>query len=135
MGWKFTATTIGSVSLLSLLTSLDHLLPSFTLPSLMGAVTGGLIAGLGLSILFMNGASLGGANILALFAQRKFGWDPGKVNFSFDFLVVLSSMYSIGLSKGIFSVISIAITGFVISYFKQKLLYTINRHPLLPHSL
>ncbi|MDY0942770.1 YitT family protein [Priestia megaterium] len=121
MGWKFTTTTIGSVSLLSLLTSLDHLLPSFTLPSLMGAVTGGLIAGLGLSILFMNETSLGGANILALFAQRKFGWDPGKVNFSFDFLVVLSSMYSIGLSKGIFSVMSIAITGFIISYFKQKI--------------
>jgi hypothetical protein len=30
-------------------------------------------------------------------------------------------MYSIGLSKGIFSVMSIAITGFVISYFKQKI--------------
>ena len=135
MGWKFTVTTIGSVSLLSLLTSLDHLLPAFTLPSLMGAVTGGLIAGLGLSILFMNGASLGGANILALFAQRKFGWDPGKVNFHLISSSCCRACIQLDFQKEFSLLCPLRLQGLSSAISNKKLLYTINRHPLLPHSL
>ncbi|WP_374701217.1 YitT family protein [Thalassobacillus sp. C254] len=76
--------------------------------------------GLGISILFINGASLGGANILALFLHKKFNWNPGKVNFLFDFFVVLTGMYAIGLVSGFASVLSIIVTSCIISYFKTK---------------
>jgi len=121
MGSKFTFLTILSVSLLSLLTGLDSFLPAFTIPSLFGAILGGCIIGFGLAILFMNQASLGGANILALFMQKKYNWNPGKVNFVFDFCVVLIGLYSIGLIKGLYSVLSIAILSIVIAYFKNNI--------------
>lgn len=121
MGWKFTLSTICSVGLLSAMTSVDQLLPAFTLPMILGAVLGGLIIGIGLSILFMNGSSLGGANILALFLQKRFNINPGKTNFIFDVMVVLTSVYAVGLLKGLVSIISIAVTSKVISYFKNEI--------------
>ncbi|GKU81913.1 YitT family protein [Niallia sp. NCCP-28] len=121
MGFKFTMLTILSISLLSLLSGLDSLLPAFSIPSLLGAILGGAIIGFGVSILFMNQASLGGANILALFMQKKYNWNPGKVNFVFDFCVVLTGLYSIGLIKGLYSVVSIAVLSIVIAYFKNNI--------------
>ncbi|MGO4889063.1 YitT family protein [Anaerobacillus sp. MEB173] len=121
MGWNFTLSTIFSITILSLMTGIDVLLPNFTIPIWIGSILGGFIIGIGVSILFMNGASLGGANILALYLQKKFNFNPGKTNFVFDFIVVLTSIYTIGLVRGIFSIISIAIMARVISYFKNEI--------------
>ncbi len=71
MGITFTVVTALSVTTLSLLTAVDSYLPAFTIPMFAGAVFGGLLIGLGLTILFKNQASLGGANILALFFTEK----------------------------------------------------------------
>lgn len=121
MGWNFTFTTIISVSLLSVVTGFDYFLPAFTVPIWVGAVVGGFIIGIGLSLLFMNGSSLGGANILALFLQKRWNIDPGKTTFAFDFMVVLTSFYTVGFLRGIASVLSIAVTARVISYFKNEI--------------
>ncbi|OEH86523.1 hypothetical protein BHU72_13000 [Desulfuribacillus stibiiarsenatis] len=120
MGWKFTISSIISVTLLSLMTSVTQWLPAFTLPIWFGAIAGGIIIGLGLSILFKNGSSLGGANILALFLQKRYNINPGKTNFIFDFMVVMSSMYALGITRGLFSILSIAIISKVIGYFKNE---------------
>lgn len=120
MGWRFTVTTIVSVSILTLFSFLHPFYPAIELPGIVAAVAGGLIVGFGLIILFANQASLGGANILALFLQKRFGTNPGTINFIFDFCVVMVSLYSVGLIKGIYSIVSIAVTSFVISYFKEK---------------
>jgi uncharacterized membrane-anchored protein YitT (DUF2179 family) len=120
MGWRFTVTTIAAVSILSLFTFLHPLYPAIALPGIVASVAGGLTIGFGLILLFANQASLGGANILALFLQKRFNTNPGTVNFIFDFCVVMLSLYSVGLVKGIYSIVSIAVTSFVISYFKEK---------------
>ncbi|TES51553.1 YitT family protein [Halalkalibacterium halodurans] len=121
MGWSFTRSTIISVSLLSLVTSLDVWLPSFNVPVWLGAVFGGGLIGLGLSLIFMNGSSLGGANILALYLQKRLAIDPGKTNFLFDVSVVLLSMVSVGVIRGLLSILSIAVTSRIISYFKKEI--------------
>ncbi|MCY8233180.1 YitT family protein [Priestia endophytica] len=121
MGMKFTVTTICAVTLLSLITAVNPFLPSFEIPSILGAVIGGAVIGLGLSFLFINGASLGGFNIVTLYFQKRFQLNPGKVNFSLDFAVVLLSIYSIGIFKGLCSVVSIAVTSFIIGYFKRQI--------------
>lgn len=120
MGITFTVVTALSVTTLSLLTAVDTYLPAFTIPMFAGAVFGGLLIGLGLTILFKNQASLGGANILALFLQKKAGFDPGKTNFIFDAAVVLLSFYVIGFIPGMFSIFSIIIISKVISVFKDS---------------
>lgn len=121
MGMKFTVTTICAVTLLSLITAVNPFLPYFEVPSILGAVIGGAVIGLGLSFLFINGASLGGFNIVTLYFQKRFQLNPGKVNFLLDFAVVLLSMYSIGIFKGLCSVASIAVTSFIIGYFKCQI--------------
>ncbi|MBB6453725.1 uncharacterized membrane-anchored protein YitT (DUF2179 family) [Salirhabdus euzebyi] len=121
MGWKFTLSTILSVTILSGLTSLDQFLPGFTIPMWVGAIVGGLFIGVGLSVLFMNGSSLGGANILSLFLQKRYNINPGKTTFIFDGIVVLSGLYAVGLIKGLFSILSIAVISKVIGYFKNEI--------------
>lgn len=121
MGWNFTVSTILSVTLLSAMTGLDRWLPAFEIPMSVGAVVGGVIIGFGLSILFINRTSLGGSNIVALILQKKLGWNPGKLNFLFDFVVVLYGFYSIGFLNGALSVLSIMVTSSIISHFKQKI--------------
>lgn len=121
MGWKFTLSTVISVSILTVMTGIDQWLPEFSLPMWVGAILGGFLIGKGLSILFMNGSSLGGANILALFLQKRFNYNPGTTNFLFDALVILSSIYAVGLVRGLCSILSIAVTAKVIAYYKNDI--------------
>lgn len=121
MGWKFTLNTIAAVSLLSALTSLDYFLPAFSVHPAAGAIFGGVSIGAGISILFMNNTSLGGANILALFLQRRIQWNPGKVNLSFDIMAVAVGLASVGLIAGAYSTLSIIATAFVLSIAKGKI--------------
>ncbi|WP_445491484.1 YitT family protein [Niallia sp. 03133] len=124
MGWNFTISTISAVTILSLITGIDQWIPSFSIFPLTGAIMGGVIIGFGLSILFLNGSSLGGFNILALFLQKKLNWNPGKINFLFDFIVVISGIYFFGFLKGLCSILSIAITSSIISYYKNRIAAT-----------
>lgn len=71
--------------------------------------------------MFYHQASLGGANILALFLQKRYGWNPGTVHFLFDLAVVLAGIFSVGLLIGGCSLVSIAVTGLIVSYFKNKI--------------
>jgi uncharacterized membrane-anchored protein YitT (DUF2179 family) len=119
MGWSFTLSTIFAVTVLSVLTGFGKLVPPFSIPPFVGAIVGGAVIGVGLSMLFYHRASLGGANILALYLQRKLGWDPGKTNFAFDFVVVCLGFYSVGLWRGIASILSIAVIGWIISRCKS----------------
>ncbi|YCA45256.1 YitT family protein [Bacillus sp. JZ8] len=132
MGMKFTVTTICAVTLLSLITAVNPILPSFEIPSIVGAIIGGAVIGLGLSLLFINGASLGGFNIVTLYFQKRFQLNPGKVNFLLDFAVVLLSMYSIGIFKGLCSIVSIAVTSFIIGYFKRQIVASSKKQAIQP---
>ncbi|MGK9268097.1 YitT family protein [Bacillus inaquosorum] len=121
MGITFTLSTVFAVTALTLFTSADHWLPSVSFSPLAGAIYGGALIGFGLSLMFYHQASLGGANILALFMQKRYGWNPGTVNFLFDFAVVLAGIFSVGLLKGLCSLVSIAVTGLIVSFFKNKI--------------
>ncbi len=121
MGWNFTLSTVFAAIILSLITAIDQLLPNVILPEWIGALLGGAFVGFGLSYLFWNGASLGGANILMLYLQRRFNWDPGITTFVMDFAVVLSGVYSVGVVKGIYSVLSVILISMIISYFKGRI--------------
>ncbi|MCY8797509.1 YitT family protein [Bacillus inaquosorum] len=121
MGITFTLSTVFAVTALTLFTSADHWLPPVSFSPLAGAICGGALIGFGLSLMFYHQASLGGANILALFMQKRYGWNPGTVNFLFDFAVVLAGIFSVGLLKELCSLVSIAVTGLIVSFFRNKI--------------
>jgi len=84
MGREFTLKTLAAVALAALFV---HLLPAglaFTrLSPWVAAVLGGLLAGVGMLVLFRHRASLGGFNVLVLFLQDR-GWSAGKVQMALD---------------------------------------------------
>jgi uncharacterized membrane-anchored protein YitT (DUF2179 family) len=55
-------------------------------------VTGGLLIGAGMLMLFRHRASLGGLNIMVLYLQERFGWRAGKVQMAFDCSIVLAAL-------------------------------------------
>ncbi|KHF39089.1 YitT family protein [Halalkalibacter okhensis] len=121
MGWKFTLSTMFAVTTLSVLTEIIQVVPSFSMSPWVGAILGGIIAGFGLSILFLNGSSLGGANILTLYLQKRFNLNPGLTTFVFDFIVIFIGLFSIGLLRGFYSILSIIMISYIISYFKGRI--------------
>lgn len=117
MGIKFTLSTIASVSLLSFFTGIissSSFIP-YTFPAFIGAIVGGSLVGLGLSFLFNNNSSLGGLNIVSLYFAKKYNINPGKTTFLFDILVLSTGFYAVGLLAGLYSVLSVAVIGYIIS--------------------
>lgn len=130
MGRKFTFSTILAVSFVTVFSYfIPMVLPPFALYPLLGSVIGGFIIGIGTIILFMNGSSLGGAQILSITLQKQFNWNMGKTNFVFDTIVILIGLYSVGLLRGLYSIISVFIISFMISTFKEKIA---NRNTIKP---
>lgn len=121
MGWNFTLATFLAITALSGITAgMESWLAHLTVPSWVGAAIGGILAGAGLSILFANQASLGGANILALFLRDKCGFNPGITNFIFDGIVVAFGIYSAGFEKGFYSVMAVLVISTVIGLWKKQ---------------
>lgn len=121
MGANFTLATFLSVSALSLITAaLEKFLSGFTPDLWVGAVAGGALSGIGLSILFANRASLGGANILALYLEEKRGINPGLSNCVFDAVVVVGGIYAAGYWQAVYSILAVFIIAAVISFTKKR---------------
>lgn len=45
----------------------------------------------------------------------------GKTNFIFDTIVILIGLYSVGLIRGLYSIVSVFIISFMMSTFKEKI--------------
>ena len=122
MGKQFTLSTILAVTTVTLLSSLiSAYFPAISFHPIVGAVVGGIIIGSGVVILFMNGSSLGGAQILSITLQKQFNWNMGKTNFIFDTIVILIGMYSIGVVRGLYSILSVLIVSAMMSFFKEQI--------------
>lgn len=94
MGWEFTIKTFVSVALLSIYSEwLPHLFVIGDLNPVFAAVMGGLLAGIGLLMLFRHHASLGGIGIVALVLQRHKGWRAGKIQMAADGLILAAALF------------------------------------------
>jgi len=121
MGWNFTLSTIASVALVTLMTAVDRWLPDFAINLFIGTIVGSVLCGIGLTTLFINRASLGGVNIMALFLQKRYKVNPGTVNFVFDASIVMLGFYSVGALQGALSVASVVIVSSIIGLAKKKI--------------
>ncbi len=101
VGWKFGIKTIYCIVMLSL--SMSLLQNIFTLPDgtimdmlqldnrLFSAILGGLVAGIGVSICFMQGGSTGGVDIVAMIINKYRTVSYGKIVRSIDFIIIGSA--------------------------------------------
>lgn len=104
LGRAFVLKTFTAVALLSVLTEIiPRVLEIERVNPVYAAVTGGLLMGVGLLILFRHRASLGGLNVLVLYLQERYGWRAGVVQLAFDVVILLASVpmisaVSVGIS-------------------------------------
>jgi len=106
MGPLFTLKTFASVGLLAAFVQwLPRWVAFEQLSTGFASVTGGLLMGAGMLMLFRHRASLGGFNVLVLYLQERFGWRAGRVQMVFDCAIVLAAMAVVDASQIAWSVL------------------------------
>ena len=112
VGKAFTIKTFISVALLSAVTLLgpglihiDYLHPAFA------AIAGGLLMGTGVLFLARHKSSLGGATIVSLYAQDRWGVPAGKVQMVMDCVVVALALWVVPLERVAWSIGAAVVMG------------------------
>lgn len=106
LGRAFTLKTFAAVALLSAETELLPMLLAFAhLQPVYAAVTGGLLIGIGLLILFRHQASVGGVGIVAVALQERRGWRAGTVQMGIDIAILLAALLVVPIAQVLLSIV------------------------------
>lgn len=115
-GWNFTFRTVLSVLLLSGFSELQpHVLPDISPHPIYAVITGNLLIGMGLLVLFRHGSSLGGFNVLALIVQERFGVRAGNVQMLLDVGVVLCALAVVSAGNVLLSALGAVVLNLVLT--------------------
>ncbi|AMO24765.1 YitT family protein [Ramlibacter solisilvae] len=118
MGREFTFKTITCVSLTALFV---HVLPRVMVFShvspLAAAVFGGLLVGVGILVLFRHTASLGGLNVLVLYAHKRWGASPGRLQLALDAAILLGGALALGDFRRLLpSILAVTVLNMVLAF-------------------
>ena len=117
MGREFTVKTLACVALAAaFIHFIPHEVVFARVSPAAAALMGGLLTGVGLLVLFRHTASLGGLNVLALYAQRRWGLSPGKVQLALDAAIVTGGSAALGdFSRLPASMLAVAVLNLVLA--------------------
>jgi len=117
MGWEFTLKTFAAVTACGMLTDLLPRWADFAhIDPLYSAVVGGALSGLGILFFIRHRASLGGIGILAVYLQRTRGWSAGKVQMSFDAMLMLVAFTALSPAQVMYSAIGALVLSLVLMF-------------------
>jgi uncharacterized membrane-anchored protein YitT (DUF2179 family) len=112
MGREFTIKTFICVALLSVLTELfPHVMQVSYINPLFASLLGGLLLGTGCLFLARHRSSLGGATIVSLYLQNRYGMRAGKVQLLIDCTVLLLALAVVPLERVFYSVLAAVVMG------------------------
>lgn len=120
IGFKFSTKTIYAVLMLSFAMGLlQETVPGNILglanDTLLSAILGGALAGIGISICFSQGGSTGGTDIIAMIINKYRTVSYGKVIMMCDFIIIgLSYFIGNGISTVIYSYVLVAALGYTV---------------------
>lgn len=105
-GGAFIFKTMASVALTA---ALAELIPAWITVNTGGpgyaAVLSGVLAGVGMLVLFRHNASFGGFGVLALQLQQRRGWRAGHVMLAVDVTVLAASLLVMPLDRTLWSIV------------------------------
>jgi len=87
----------------------------------LAAIFAGLLVGVGLGLIFRTGGTSGGSTILARLTHQWLGWSIGKGMLIFDIVVVVGSMFIIGLEKTMYTLLIVFIGAKAIDFIVEGL--------------
>jgi uncharacterized membrane-anchored protein YitT (DUF2179 family) len=121
MGKSFTFKSIVSIALVSVLSdTLSSMIVIDVIPLWLAAIIAGGLMGIGLLLVFRNGASLGGVNILALYLEKHYGIHTGKVIFIIDMIILTIAFQVYSVEQVLYSVIASLVLTSVIGRYHKK---------------
>ena len=117
LGKGFVVKTIFSVGMLSLLFSLLQQL--ITKPiindAFLSTVLGGILGGAGVGIVFTQGGSTGGTDIIAMIINKYRNISPGRIILYLDVFIIASSYFIFGsIEKIVYGYVAMGITSYTI---------------------
>jgi uncharacterized membrane-anchored protein YitT (DUF2179 family) len=116
LGWVFTLKTFAAVALMSLISdTLPLILKVEMVHPALGAVLGGILAGVGLISLFRHGATLGGVGVVALWLQDARGIKAGNTQLAFDLVVFALAFWVLPTDVVIWSLLGAVILNMIIT--------------------
>ncbi len=116
LGWRFTIKSFAAVSLMSAIAeALPHVLTINDLHPALGAALSGMLAGVGLLMLFRHGATLGGVGVVALWLQDTRGIKAGHVQLCFDLCVFAVALLLFAWDRVLWSLFGAAILNLLIA--------------------
>ncbi|HEX3007250.1 MAG TPA: YitT family protein [Bacteroidales bacterium] len=119
LGLKFAIRTIYGVAVLS--TFFTVFQPLITKPVIddlfMATVLGGLLAGAGIGIVFWQGGSSGGTDIIVMAINKYKNISPGKLVMFTDVLIIASSYLILhSVERIVYGVVTLALTSYAIDF-------------------
>ncbi len=120
LGSTFTLKSLATTALLSLFTLvMPRWLHISGIDPVFAAIFGGTLIGMGVLALARHRASVGGIGVLAIWLYEKRGINAGKVQMTFDVLIVASAFFVVDLRHLALSVLSaIALSLVMIAYHR-----------------
>ncbi|OYT15621.1 MAG: membrane protein [Bacteroidetes bacterium 4572_77] len=117
LGKGFAIKTIYSFSMLSIFIGIGqaYITEPIVSDRFMAAIIGGILGGGSIGILFSQGGSTGGTEILAMLINRKRNISPGKLLLMMDVLIIASSYFVLGEIEAIvYGYVSMGVVSYVI---------------------
>lgn len=122
LGFDFAKRSIfASIALSSFIIILERVFPDVILTNdkIINIIFGAITMSLGLAIVFYNGSSTGGTDLIASVVNKLTGLPIHTSMFLADFVVVISSIMVFGIELGLYAVLTIMIQSMGIDYFIQ----------------
>lgn len=118
LGRKFALTTAISAIVYPIFLHVLSLWPvSIDCGSLMAAIFGGAIAGVGVGIVFRNDGSTGGTDVIVLIAHKYTGMEISKLTLITDSIVAAAGLYLYGIEA--------LLTGLLAIYISSQAIYKV----------
>ncbi len=117
LGKNFVIKTIFSTVVLTIFLSIlqNVIKEPVVTESFMSAVIGGILAGVGVGIVFTQGGSTGGTDIIAMMINKYRNISPGKIILYLDIIIISSSFLIFhSIEKMVYGYVTMAITAYAI---------------------
>ena len=108
----FLNTLVYSISYPFMLLLVTRHLPPINIDPLLGAIYGGFIGGIAIGIMFRNGGSSGGVDVIALIMEKYFNIKPSNTVMVIDALTVIAGLYVYGLNSVLIGLLSVYLLSF-----------------------
>ncbi|MEX2105014.1 MAG: YitT family protein [Bacilli bacterium] len=106
IGKTFAISTLVGVAFLSLFVTILHPVQVITDDIFLVSIFGGIVLGIGVGIIIRNGGSLDGTEIVAILANKRFGFSVGEIVMFFNIFILGSAGFVYGWENAMYSLIA-----------------------------